>query len=63
MNFEVTFETKEQGIKELKERVRLRNQMGGAMYYSILNDDCIEMAHKLEAMGAPHSELVEILNK
>ena len=57
-----TFETKEQGIKKLKDGVAIRNQMGGALYWNIINDDCIEMAIKLLEMGADKSEIQAIMN-
>lgn len=58
----VNFETKEQGLEELKKGVELRNQMGGVLYWNIVNDDCIKMAGKLLDMGVPKAELEAILN-
>lgn len=46
------FETIENGIEKLKKGVSLRNSMGGALYWNILNDDCLEIATKLIGMGA-----------
>lgn len=57
-----TFETKEQGLEKLKEAVSTRNKMGGALYWNIVNDDCLEIADKLFDMGVPRSEIQEILN-
>lgn len=59
---DTTFETKEQGLKKLKETVSIRNQMGGALYWNIVNDDCLEIADKLFDMGVTSSEIREILN-
>jgi hypothetical protein len=42
------FTTVEEGEKNLKEAIAQKNKMGGAMYYNILNDDCIEINNKLE---------------
>ena len=56
------FETKEEGIEKLKNGVSLRNQMGGALYWNIVNDDCIEMTEKLLCMGVEKSELQAILD-
>lgn len=53
--------TVEQGIEKLKESVSLRDQMGGAMYWNILNDDCCELARKLLDMGADRQTLSNIL--
>ena len=59
---DTTFETKEQGLEKLKETVSIRNQMGGALYWNIVNDDCLEIADKLFDMGVTSSEIREILN-
>lgn len=32
------FATVDEGLEKLKEAVKLRNQMGGALYWNILND-------------------------
>lgn len=57
-----TFETKEQGLEKLKEAVILRNKMGGALYWSIIQDDCLDIANKLFDMGVPRSQIQEILH-
>lgn len=63
MNFkDYEFSTKEEGLEKLKDAVRLRNQMGGAMYWNMLNDDCLMMSEKLMGMGVPRADLVDILN-
>ena len=59
---DITFETKEQGIEKLKEAVSLRNRMGGALYWNIVNDICLKAAEKLLCMGVEKSELQTILN-
>lgn len=59
---DTTFETKEQGLEKLKETVSIRNQMGGALYWNIVNDDCLEITEKLFNMGVTSSEIKEILN-
>ena len=56
------FETKEEGIEKLKHGVSLRNQMGGSLYWNVVNDDCIRIAGKLLCMGVDRSELQAILN-
>lgn len=63
MNFEQhEFSAKEEGLEKLKEAVRLRNQMGGALYWNILNDDCLRMADKLLGMGVSRETLAGMLN-
>ena len=56
------FSTKEEGLEKLKDAVRLRNRMGGALYWNIMNDDCLMMAEQLMGMGVPKADLVDILN-
>jgi hypothetical protein len=36
--------------------------MGGALYWNILNDDCLRMADKLLEMGVSKDTLAGILN-
>ena len=55
------FDTIEEGMKKLKEGVDLRNSMGGALYWNILNDDCLEIASKLRCMGADVDKLQAML--
>ena len=63
MNFrDHEFSTKEEGLEKLKRAVRLRNSMGGALYWNIMNDDCLRMANQLWTMGVPRDDLVDILN-
>ena len=59
---DTTFETKEQGLEKLKEAVAMRNQMGGALYWNIVQDRCLEIADKLSDMGVTSTELREILH-
>lgn len=56
------FTTVDEGLEKLKDAVKLRNQMGGALYWNILNDDCLAMAAKLMEMGVKQDELVKIIN-
>ncbi len=55
------FETIDEGIEKLKGAVSLRNRMGGALYWNILNDDCMEIASKLIGIGGNQSEVRELL--
>lgn len=55
------FETVEEGMEKLKEAISIRNKMGGALYYNILNDDCYEIAQKLVFIGAKRSEVFALL--
>lgn len=53
----------EDGIESLKQLVSLRDKMGGAMYWNILNDDCCELANILQKMGVDRTVISEILSK
>lgn len=55
------FSTKEEGIEKLKAAVKLRDQMGGAMYFNIMNEDCCEIAAAVAKKGGTRHELGEIL--
>ena len=57
----MNFDTVENGIENLKTVVSMRNRMGGALYWNIVNDRCIEIADKLYAMGASREQIVAIL--
>lgn len=59
---DANFDNIETGLQKLKDAVSLRNKMGGALYYNILNDDCNEIASKLRNMGADADEINAILN-
>jgi len=64
MNYETKkFDTIEEGIETLKELVKTRNAMGGAMYFNIINDDCCELGRKLTGMGADYDTIADILGR
>ncbi len=48
-------------IEELKNHVKIRNQMGGNLYYNIVNDECCQKAQLLVSKGVNKDELSEIL--
>jgi hypothetical protein len=48
-------------IEELKKAVQTRDEMGGALYWNMINDDCFEMADQLVKMGGNKDELAKIL--
>jgi len=54
-------ETKEELLAELNEHIRVRNQMGGALYWGILNDECAEIATKCVELGTDRQKIEEIL--
>lgn len=56
------FKTKEEGLEKLKDHVALRNKMGGALYWNIVNEECYQIAHKLLIMGVSSTVLDPILN-
>ena len=55
--------TKEEAMTLLKESVKTRDAMGGAMYFNILNDDCCEIAGKAKSLGGDHNEIADILGR
>lgn len=64
MQDKLQFETYEEGIENLKKAVEIRNKMGGAMYYNIMNDDCCEIANAIAAkFGGRKAEIGDILGE
>jgi hypothetical protein len=53
--------TAEQALEELRQKVNLRNQMGGALYYNILNDECCQLANSCAKLGCDRKEIERIL--
>lgn len=51
----------EQALEELRQKVNIRNQMGGALYYNILNDECCQLANKCVSLGCDRAEVEKIL--
>lgn len=62
MQKQAEFTTKEAGVENLKEAVKARDQMGGAMYWTLLNEDCCEIANKIVGLGVTAEEKEEIAN-
>lgn len=56
----IKYETNEQGIEELKKAVGIRNQMGSALYFNILDDECLTLAQDLANNGIDKKTLAEI---
>lgn len=48
-------------INELKNHVRVRDQVGGALYWNVLNDECVRIANKCLSLGANREEISNIL--
>lgn len=57
---DINFGTIEEGIEKLKSAVGTRNQMGGAMYWNICEEDCLRLADKLSAAGADKQLIASI---
>lgn len=54
------FKTTEEGIEKLKKAVALRDQMGGALYYGVCEEECLKLADKLSAAGADKNLIASI---
>lgn len=52
LNHLLEFTTVEEGEKNLKEAEAIRDSMGGALYWNIVNDDCEEIKQKLFKLKA-----------
>lgn len=45
------FETIDQGMTALTEKKALRDKMGGAMWWNVLNDECLKLADDITALA------------
>lgn len=57
----LAFDDIKSGMAKLRSRVETRDQMGGALYWNILNDEACAIATKLVHLGVPRAELADIL--
>lgn len=57
------FETVEEGYKQLKEAVTLRDQMAGAMFWNLMNEDCCEIARNIAIKGGDIKLISSILGE
>ncbi len=48
-------------LNELKGKVEIRDKMGGALYYNILNDECCQLANKCLSLGCDKNQISEML--
>ena len=60
---EVNLISKEEVFEKLKKSINTRNQMGGAMYWNILNDECCEIANKCLELGIDRSKLTPLIGE
>lgn len=63
MQKNLEFTTYEEGVAQLKDAVAIRDQMGGAMYWSILNEDCCEIANAIRAKYGRKEEIGQLLGE
>jgi hypothetical protein len=56
------FETVPEGTEKLRTAVSIRNEMGGALYLNICNDDCLKIAKNLLCMGIDRLAIQNILD-
>ena len=57
---DITFSSEEEGIEKLKKAVSVRNQMGGALYFNICEEDCLRLADNLSAVGVDKNIIASI---
>lgn len=50
--------TKEEAFSKLKEVTKLRNNMCGAMWWNILNDECLKIADKCIQLGIEREKVI-----
>lgn len=54
------FKTPGEGIAKLKKAVETRNQMGGALYFNVCEEDCLRLADELTAAGVDKQTIAKI---
>jgi hypothetical protein len=50
-------------LEELKEKVTLRDKMGAALYWNVLNEECCRLANKCRDLGCDENEIGLILGQ
>ncbi len=63
VNEVIEMNDKDELLEELRKHVGVRNKMGGAMYWNILNDECCEIANRCAAAGVDRDTIGDILGK
>jgi hypothetical protein len=53
--------TKESLLAELREHVKVRNMMGGALYWNVLDEECFQIAAKCVFLGCDKKEISKLL--
>ena len=48
-------------IEELKDKVKLRDSMGGNLYYNVMNDECCQLANECISIGCDREQVSKIL--
>ena len=59
----IDFTTVEEGEQNLQKALKLRDLMGGALYYNVINDDCIEIERKLIKIKEGYRRLLDEIGK
>jgi hypothetical protein len=63
VNNELSALTADQALDKLRQKVSLRDQMSGDLYYNILNGECCELANKCLKLGCDTTEIESILGQ
>ncbi len=53
----------EEAMKLLREQVRLRNQMGGKLYFDVLNDECCQLGNRARELGGSYAEIADTIGR
>ena len=56
-------ETKDELMSKLKEHVAVRDQMGGSLYWNIMNDECCAIATRCAELSCDRVEIGNVLGK
>lgn len=53
----------EEEYEKLRKKVELRDEMGGALYWNVLNEECCHLANEISAKGGDKKTISKILGE
>jgi len=58
--WDTSFTTIEEGFEKLKSAVSTRDNMGGALYFNVCEENCLKIANRLVSIGADKNTIAKI---
>jgi hypothetical protein len=60
--FNKNFKTVEDGLNLLRKAINVRNNMSGAVYWEVVDDECSIIITKLQSLGASDEQIQMAVN-